>query len=111
MEFGNLFNILAEGTLYILKEVIEVLLHGSLLEVLLLEVLLLDARDDTAVGDAARSAVVGLEDEQKIVRSLDNSHVEYVQDKNTAFEMIPAFNNVFERKSVGTKLFLKKTLL
>lgn len=46
-----------------------------------------------------------------IIRSLADSHLEYVQGKNTAYEMISSLNQVFERKSIGTRVYLKKKIM
>lgn len=37
-----------------------------------------------------------------IVRCVDDSHLEYIQGRGTAYGMVKALDNVFQRKTVGT---------
>ena len=46
-----------------------------------------------------------------IIQCLSDKYLEYVKDKDTAEEMLISLENVFERKSVFSKLYLKKRLL
>jgi len=46
-----------------------------------------------------------------VVRCIANSHLDYVKDKSTAYEMINSLCAIFERKSLGTKVYLKKKLM
>ena len=46
-----------------------------------------------------------------IIQCITDKHLEYVKDKRHAKDMLEALQNVFERKSVFTKLYIKKKLL
>ena len=46
-----------------------------------------------------------------IVRCLAGSHLEYAQNQDTAYGMIKALESVFQRKTIGTKFYLKKKSL
>lgn len=46
-----------------------------------------------------------------IVQCVANSHLEYIKDKTTAFQMWEALKAVFQRKGVAGQLYLRKKLL
>src|SRR5436190_15534543 len=46
-----------------------------------------------------------------IVQCLTDKHLDFVKDSKTAKQMMTVLENVFERKSVFTKLYLKRKLL
>src|ERR1700744_773320 len=46
-----------------------------------------------------------------IVQCVADSHLEYIQDKETAKEIFEALKAIFERKSIAGQLFLRKKLI
>lgn len=46
-----------------------------------------------------------------IVQCIANSHLEYIKDKKTAFQMWESLKKVFERKGLAGQLYLRKKLL
>lgn len=46
-----------------------------------------------------------------VVKCVEDSHLEYIQDKTSAYEMIRSLENVLQRKTIGTKVYLKKKLM
>ena len=41
-----------------------------------------------------------------IVRCVADTHMDYIREKETAYEMIATLNEMFERKTIGTKIYL-----
>lgn len=46
-----------------------------------------------------------------IIQCIANSHLEYVKEKKTSFEMWSALETVFQRKGIASQLLLRKKLL
>lgn len=46
-----------------------------------------------------------------IVQCVSNTHLEYIKDKRTAYQMWTALETVFQRKGVASQLYLRKKLL
>lgn len=46
-----------------------------------------------------------------IVQCVANSHLEYIKDKNTSYDMWKALEKVFQRKGVASQLYLRRKLL
>lgn len=46
-----------------------------------------------------------------LIQCISNSQLEYVKDKNTAFDMWEGLKHVFQRKGIASQLYLRKKLL
>lgn len=46
-----------------------------------------------------------------IIRCIDDAHIQYVVDEQNSYSMLHKLENVFQRKTIGTKIHLRKSLL
>lgn len=46
-----------------------------------------------------------------IVKCVSDSHLEYIQDRTSSADMMEALDSVFQRKTIGTKRYLKQKLM
>uniref|UniRef100_A0A1Y1N9Z0 Retrotransposon gag domain-containing protein n=1 Tax=Photinus pyralis TaxID=7054 RepID=A0A1Y1N9Z0_PHOPY len=46
-----------------------------------------------------------------IVQCVANTHLEYIKDKHSAFQMWGALQAVFQRKGIASQIYLRKKLL
>lgn len=64
--------------------------------------------------DAVKIAEIKLRDKQckaMIIRRIADSHLEYIKDKESSFDVVSTLQAIFARKSVSNQLFLRKRLL
>lgn len=46
-----------------------------------------------------------------IIRRIVDTHLEYVKDKSTSFEIIGALQSIFERKSIESVVFAEEAVV